>query len=411
MASTNALTITIPEFAVLLVATFGLGVGSYALFQSLAGLISRRIGILKTQETEDSAKDALKDTLQPERGGSVPPRYSRLESEGLGQAVERTSSPTMKGKTDLDHTSVPQPTIREQHGFALHCPSLDSQVITIIAERSPIIDARATIQPDHDNTSPTPPPSPEDYHEAETITPPYLHDDSDEEISSQQPTSPVLSPVPEEPSMLGLGAFATSYSSVKSIQDRLANWQEWHMKRVSLAELSGEAPYPASSSESSLSAIKSVPSGTSYDVSVSPVQSGGSNADDHPTRAPFADLSHSRAANTNDGTDFRSTANLYFESVSRKPIIKYRNWMGSYKEPSGLTGSRLKVMEETEGLKSQAPGTDHAVPQRTRARALSELVKALGGSGGPGTDLVREEVKTPMKKTHHMGSYWSPDTP
>ncbi|KAK1218385.1 hypothetical protein PQX77_018947 [Marasmius sp. AFHP31] len=344
MASTNALTITIPEFAVLLVATFDLGVGSYALFQSLAGLISRRIGILKTQETEDLGKDTLQVNsefsmytypevltciFQPERGGSVPPRYSRLESEGLGQALERTSSPAMKGKTDLDHTSVPQPSIREQHEFALDCPSLDSQVMTIIAERSPVIDARATIQPDHDNTSPTPPPFSEDYHGTETITPPYLYDDLEEEILSQQPTFSVLSPVPEEPSMLDLDAFATSYPSVRSIQDHLANWQEWHMKHVSLAGSSGEASYPASSSDSSLSAIKSMPSRTGFDMSASPVQSGRSkfNVDEHPNRAPFADLSYSRAANKNDGTDLRYTANLSFESSQE-----------TYREMSQLDG-------------------------------------------------------------------------
>ncbi|KAL0062546.1 hypothetical protein AAF712_010585 [Marasmius tenuissimus] len=139
---------------------------------------------------------------------------------------------------------------------------------------------------------------------------------------------------------------------------------------------------------------------TGLDVSASPVQSEGSNADDHPTRAPFADLSHSRAANPIDGTDLSSTMNLSFSSSSREPIERHRNWMGSYKEHYGFTGSRLKVEEETEGLKNQAQRTDHAVTQRTRARALSELVKALCGSGGPGTDLVGVEVKTPIKKTH-----------
>ena len=57
MASVDTLTITIPEFALLLVATFGLGVGACTLFRSLGRLISSRIGLIKHKESEGTIRD------------------------------------------------------------------------------------------------------------------------------------------------------------------------------------------------------------------------------------------------------------------------------------------------------------------------------------------------------------------
>ncbi|KAL0576641.1 hypothetical protein V5O48_005341 [Marasmius crinis-equi] len=226
------------------------------------------------------------------------------------------------------------------------------------------------------------------------VTTPYTQWIPDDDVPRPpdlaEPPQSGLSPVQGESNDIDMDTFATSYPSVKSIQDRLANWQKWHKKCASLSSESFlDLSLPDSRSCSSLSTTRfssSAPEGPPPLMMFSLTEQGGEPGSDNnpaPRRAPFADLSRCRITNLGAKSEPASpTPNRTFESSPTKPLHCYRNWMDSYKEHNRLTGSRIKIEEAIAKLKSQSH---------------------LQDSG--------EDMKTPDRKCYPKGSYWSPDTP